>query len=327
MARLQSRPGSAQDAPRLTPAAARQLLEPCLQQLGQALVGKQMVVRHALTCMLAGGHLLIEDLPGMGKTLLGHALARSCGLSFARIQFTSDLLPADVLGASVFSREHERFDFRPGPVFAQVVLADEINRSTPRTQSALLEAMEEGQVTSEGMSRPLPQPFLVVATQNPAFQHGTYPLPESQLDRFLLRISIGYPSADAEREILLGQDRRELLRGLRPTLSAEVLQQLQAAARQVATSDALIDYLQRLVNATRVDPALAWGLSPRAALALLAAARAWALVAGRDHVLPEDVQAVFPAVAVHRLRPAQAEQGQDATTLVNALLASVSVVA
>lgn len=306
---------------------AHALLEPCLAQVGRVMLGKDHVIRQAVACLLAGGHLLIEDLPGMGKTVLAHALASSFGLSFARVQFTSDLLPADVLGVSIFRRESETFEFQPGPIFAQVVLADEINRSTPKTQSALLEAMEEGQVTSDGVSRVLPEPFFVIATQNPVFQSGTYPLPESQLDRFLFRISIGYPDAAAERQLLLGQDRRELLRSLQPRLNESELQQLRAVVQSVTVAESLLDYVQRLVHYTRTDPAFAWGLSPRAALALLAAARAWALLEGRGYVVPEDVQAIMPAVAGHRLRAiAEHGAGADGGALVAQALQAVDVV-
>jgi MoxR-like ATPase len=261
-------------------------------------------VRLALACLLARGHLLIEDIPGVGKTTLAHVLARLLGLQFQRIQFTSDMLPADILGVSIFDREQGNFHFHPGPIFAQIVLADEINRATPKTQSALLEAMEERQVTAEGQTRPLPAPFFVIATQNPSHQIGTFPLPESQLDRFLMRIELGYPDRAAERELLAGADRRELLAELAPCISPAELQRHQDEVRQVRVADALIDYVQALAAHTRKSANWQAGLSPRAALAMIAAARAWAWLSGRDHVLPEDVQAVLPGIAGHRLRSA-----------------------
>ncbi|MBK8579629.1 MAG: MoxR family ATPase [Candidatus Accumulibacter sp.] len=266
------------------------------------ILGKPAQTRLALCCLLAKGHLLIEDLPGVGKTTLAHTLARLLGFQFARVQFTSDMLPADILGVSIFDRERGNFRFLPGPVFSQVLLADEINRATPKTQSALLEAMEEGQVTTEGETRPLPQPFFVIATQNPSNQVGTFPLPESQLDRFLLRIELGYPDHDAERSLLESGGRRAQLPALSACLGAGEFAQLQQRAAAIHTSPALLDYLQLLVEATRKQPRFVHGLSPRAALSLLSAARAWAFTGGRQMVLPEDVQAVLPAVARHRLR-------------------------
>lgn len=279
-------------ARRLTEAASRVIL------------GKEHAVRLALACILARGHLLIEDIPGVGKTTLAHVLAHLLGLRFQRIQFTSDMLPADILGVSVFDQRAASFRFHPGPVFAQLVLADEINRATPKAQSALLEAMEERQISAEGQTWALPEPFFVIATQNPADQIGTFALPESQLDRFLMRLSLGYPDRAAERALLAGEDRRTLLDGLTAVLQPGELDALFAAARAVAVSERLLDYLQALLTESRRGVAFALGLSPRAGLGLLAAARAWALLAGRDHVLPEDVQAVLPAVAGHRLRPA-----------------------
>ncbi|HEX8987225.1 MAG TPA: AAA family ATPase [Rhodocyclaceae bacterium] len=275
-----------------------------IEAAGRVILGKEHQLRLALACLLARGHLLIEDLPGMGKTTLAHALARLLGLDFQRIQFTSDMLPADIIGVSVFDREKGDFHFHAGPVFAQLVLADEVNRATPKTQSALLEAMEERQVTAEGRTRALPAPFFVIATQNPAHQIGTFPLPESQLDRFLMRIELGYPDREAERALLAGSDRRAMLAELAPCLDTKTLLELQAATAGVQVSPALIEYVQALVDFTRSSPQWQTGLSPRAALALVAAARAWALIAGRSHVLPEDVQAVLPGVAIHRLRPA-----------------------
>ncbi len=272
-----------------------------LEAAGRIILGKQRELRLALTCLIARGHLLIEDVPGVGKTTLAQVLARLMGLQFQRIQFTSDLLPADILGVSIFDRETSAFRFHPGPVFAQLILADEINRATPKTQSALLEAMEERQVTADGETFPLSEPFFVIATQNPAHQIGTFPLPESQLDRFLLRMHLGYPDRKAERALLQGEDRRILLERQAPVSRPEEILELQMAAQEVHVADALIDYLQALLGATRSNPELAAGLSPRAGLGLLAAARAWALLDGRDHVLPEDVQTLFPHVAAHRL--------------------------
>jgi MoxR-like ATPase len=271
---------------------------------GSIILGKETQVRLALACLLARGHLLIEDLPGVGKTTLAHVLARSLGLQFQRIQFTSDMLPADIIGVSVYERESGVFKFHPGPVFAQVILADEVNRATPKTQSALLEAMEEHQVTAEGETRKLPSPFFVIATQNPSEQVGTFPLPESQLDRFTMRIELGYPERDAERALLAGTDRRDLLASLAPCMTIAELEGLQGAVQRVHVSPALLDYVQALVEHTRRSSDYVAGLSPRAALALVHSARAWALVEGRDKVLPEDVQAILPGVAAHRLRPA-----------------------
>ncbi|EIU1682707.1 AAA family ATPase [Pseudomonas aeruginosa] len=298
-------------------------LEACLKAVDEILLGKDRQVRLALACLLARGHLLIEDLPGMGKTTLSHALARVLGLSFQRIQFTSDLLPGDILGTSVYDKDSGQFVFHPGPVFAELVLADEINRATPKSQSALLEAMEEGQVTIEGATRPLPEPFFVIATQNPASQGGTFSLPESQLDRFLMRLSLGYPGRAAERSLLLGEARRDLLPRLEPLLDHAALAAFQAEVPKVRASDALVDYVLRLVEATRTQPAFALGLSPRGSLALLAAARAWALLAGRDYVIPEDVQAVLPAVAGHRLRDQADPTGHGGGALVQWLLREV----
>lgn len=284
-----------------------------LDAANRIILGKSHDLALALTCMIARGHLLIEDVPGVGKTTLAHVLARLIGLQYQRIQFTSDLLPADIVGVSIYDREDGSFRFHPGPLFAQLILADEINRATPKTQSALLEAMEEHQVTADGRTLALPEPFFVIATQNPTYQIGTFPLPESQLDRFLMRISLGYPDRDAERALLMGEDRRSLLETQQPVVHPDQLVALQQAARQIITSEALVDYVQRLLVATRQSAAFSTGLSPRAGLGLLSAARAWALVQGRDHVLPEDVQMVFPHLAGHRLfmagdgRPARAE--------------------
>lgn len=276
-------------------------LERVFAQVNRIILGKDHQIRMALSCLLAGGHLLIEDIPGVGKTTLAHALASTLGLGFQRIQFTSDLLPADIIGVSVYDREAASFKFHPGPIFTQVLLADEVNRATPKTQSALLEAMEERQVTTEGETRALPEPFFVIATQNPSHQVGTFALPESQLDRFLMRIQLGYPGADAERALLQGTSRRTLLSQLEPCIGPEELANLCAGVTRVHASAALIDYLQALIRYTRTAPELAAGLSPRAGLALLQAARAWALMDARSEVLPEDVQAVIPGVVGHRL--------------------------
>jgi MoxR-like ATPase len=300
-------------------------LDPVIAAASRIILGKEKQVRLALACLLARGHLLIEDLPGVGKTTLAHALARLLGLDFQRIQFTSDMLPADILGVSVFDRETGAFRFHPGPVFAQLVLADEVNRATPKAQSALLEAMEERQVTAEGETRRLPEPFFVIATQNPSHQIGTFPLPESQLDRFLMRIELGYPDQAAERELLAGADRREVMADMRPCLAAADLLSYQQAVREVRATEPLIDYVQALVAHTRQSPAWQTGLSPRAALALLAAARAWAWLAGRNHVLPEDVQAVLPGVACHRLHPAGDGNAQPAADVAAKLIEAVPI--
>ncbi len=278
-------------------------LSDLVNQISTIIVGKRPQIEDCVACLLAGGHLLIEDVPGVGKTTLAHAIAVSLGLRFSRTQFTADLMPSDLIGVSVYERTKEAFVFHPGPVFAHVLLADEINRAGPKTQSALLEAMEEHQVTAEGETRRLPEPFFVIATQNPSHNVGTFPLPESQLDRFLMRIELGYPDRDAERALLQGEDRRDMIEHLVPAMNAEELVSLQAAVRQVHASPALVDYIQAIVEHTRRSPDYFSGLSPRAALALLGAARAWALMEGRDRVLPEDVQAVLPGVAGHRLHP------------------------
>jgi MoxR-like ATPase len=279
-------------------------LAPVLQTLGTILLGKERQLRLAMSCMLARGHLLIEDMPGVGKTTLALALARVLGLQFQRVQFTSDLLPADILGVSIYEQAAGRFRFHPGPIFAQLVLADEVNRASPKTQSALLEAMEERQVTAEGETRILPEPFFVIATQNPAEQIGTFPLPESQLDRFLMRINLGYPPRDAERTLLSERDRRDLLSETPPALTSTQLLELQGRARDVKVSPALLDYVLALVEHTRRMPGLRMGLSPRAGLALRRAAQAWAFIEGRSGVIPEDVQVVFTSVVSHRLMAA-----------------------
>jgi MoxR-like ATPase len=296
-------------------------------QVGSVVVGKQPQIRLALACLLARGHLLIEDLPGVGKTTLAHALAISLGLAFKRVQFTNDLLPADIVGVSVYERDNNRFVFHPGPVFSQVLLADEINRASPKTQSALLEAMEERQVSVEGEARRLPEPHFVIATQNPQDQIGTFPLPESQLDRFLMCIELGYPDPKSERALLEGQDRRDLLAGLRPRMSPQELVEAQQSLRQIRTAPPLLDYVQNLLTQSRRTALFAEGLSPRAGLALLQAARAWAMLDGRNHVLPDDVQAVLTAVAGHRLRPAKgsATGHRARAELVAELVKSVAV--
>jgi MoxR-like ATPase len=278
-------------------------LQRVIQQVGRVILGKEKQVKLALACMLARGHLLIEDLPGVGKTTLAHVLARSLGLNFHRIQFTSDMLPADIIGVSIYDRESGQFKFHPGPVFSQLILADEVNRATPKTQSALLEAMEEHQVTAEGQTRRLPEPFFVIATQNPSHQVGTFPLPESQLDRFQMRIELGYPDREAERALLQGVERRDMIALLEPCLNPGELVELQQLVKRVHISPALFDYIQAIVEHTRRSPEFVTGLSPRAALALASCSRAWALIDGRDHVLPEDLQAVLPGVATHRLHP------------------------
>ncbi|XKH00607.1 AAA family ATPase [Marinobacter nauticus] len=300
----------------------KQTIDRVVTELNTILLGKEPQVRLAVCSLLARGHLLIEDIPGMGKTTLSHALAKIMGLSYQRIQFTNDLLPADLLGYAMFDKQAGDLVFHPGPIFSQLVLADEINRASPRTQSALLEAMEERQVSIEGETRPLPTPFFVIATQNPIEQGGTFPLPESQLDRFLMRLRLGYPDPKAERELLEGEDRRALTDRLKTLLPREQLQSLQQAVERVSASPALLDYLQRLLEQSRRMPGLIYGLSPRAGLGLLRAAKAWALMAGRDHVLPDDLQAVFPAVAEHRLE--QGESGKSAER-VRQLLTTVSV--
>jgi MoxR-like ATPase len=301
-------------------------IDSAVAEVGSVLLGKEAQVRLALCCLLSRGHLLIEDLPGMGKTTLSHALAEVLGLSYRRVQFTSDLLPADILGVSVYDRNDASFSFHPGPIFTQVLLADEINRTTPRTQSALLEAMAEGQVTVEGETRPLPEPFFVIATQNPIHQAGTYPLPESQLDRFLMRLQLGYPDPQAERQMLLSKHSGQRSAApLRRCLNVAQLREFRAAVAEVQVADSLLDYLQRLVAFTRQSREFAVGLSPRGALALLDCARSWAFMAGRRHVVPEDLQAVLAAVAGHRLVPSGDYAG-DGQALVDLLQRSVDVI-
>ncbi len=300
-------------------------LKNILHQTEQIILGKPQQIRLALACLLARGHLLIEDLPGVGKTTLAHVLARTLGLQFQRIQFTSDLLPADILGVSVYQRDSSEFKFHPGPIFAQMILADEINRATPKAQSALLEAMEEQQVTIEGTTRKLSDPFFVIATQNPTHHLGTFPLPESQLDRFLLRIQMGYPDAHAERGLLSGLDRREMIAKLSPQMESSELLSLQQRAKRGFVSPALLDYVQAILRHTREAARYKHGLSPRAGLALLAAARAWALLDERDAVLPEDVQAVLPGVVNHRLQVIGEQQMQSGDLLARELIQAVAI--
>jgi MoxR-like ATPase len=298
---------------------AQRRLDDALAAVGQVVLGKERQIRLALACFLARGHLLIEDLPGVGKTTLAHVLAQVLGLEFKRIQFTSDLLPADILGVSIYQPDTQHFHFHRGPIFAQLVLADEINRATPKTQSALLEAMEERQVTSDGLTLNLPEPFFVIATQNPHHLIGTFPLPESQLDRFLMRLELGYPDNRAERALLKGRDRRDLLNEVVPAMDAATLIVLQQQAAQLHAADALLDYIQLLIAATRESPALAVGLSPRGGLALLRAARAWALLEGRSLVVPDDVQAVAVAVIGHRVRFAPDARTDAISELIEAI--------
>jgi MoxR-like ATPase len=301
------------------------LIDAAVDEVATVLLGKESQIRLAICCLLASGHLLIEDLPGMGKTTLSHALAQVLGLSYKRVQFTSDLLPADILGLSIYHRDDHSFHFHPGPIFTQVLLADEINRSTPRTQSALLEAMAEGQVTLEGETRALPSPFFVIATQNPLEQSGTYPLPESQLDRFLMRIELGYPGAVAERAMLRGSAAAAQKGTLKRCIDESALAGIRAAVDDVHVSDSLLDYIQRIAARSRSGGEFAVGLSPRGLLALLRSAKTWALMDDRDHALPDDVQAVLPAVTAHRLQPGGGFSG-DGLALVALLRRDVDVV-
>ncbi len=303
---------------------AQHKLKSLISQLNTVIVGKDTQVQDCVACLLAGGHLLIDDVPGVGKTTLAHALARTFGLQFSRVQFTSDLMPSDLSGVSIYERNKEAFVFHPGPIFAQVLLADEINRASPKTQSALLEAMEEKQVTIEGQTRPLPQPFFVIATQNPLDQIGTYALPESQLDRFLMRISLGYPDRAAERELLTGQDRRSVVEHLPSLLEPGELQQLQQLVQAIHTTAPLLDYVQDLIAATRSGQWFLQGLSPRAGIAVLRVAKAQALLSGRDYVAPDDVQAVLPQAIAHRLVPV-GDSGRGALEQVHAMLEAVAL--
>jgi MoxR-like ATPase len=305
--------------------AGREALQKARAALGGIILDKDRQIALALACLLARGHLLIEDLPGLGKTTLAQALARILGLSYRRIQFTSDLLPADIVGVSVFRKESGEFEFQPGPIFAQLILADEVNRATPKAQSALLEAMEENQVSVDGDTRALPRPFFVVATQNPADQIGTFPLPESQLDRFLMRLALGYPNAENERELIIGEDRRAMLNDVQAAMTPEILIALQAAVTQVHMSDHLVDYIQALVRQTRESPDIEIGLSPRGAQALAAAARSHAFVERHSGVFPDDVQAVFGSIAGHRLKPADNTSFRSPAEMCQHVLDSVAI--
>jgi MoxR-like ATPase len=305
--------------------AQRAVLDRARTSLGTIILGKDEQISLAIACLLARGHLLIEDLPGLGKTMLAQALSRVLGLTFRRIQFTSDLLPADIIGVSVFRQNSGEFEFQPGPVFSQLILADEVNRATPKAQSALLEAMEEHQVSVDGNTRELPVPFFVVATQNPGDQIGTFPLPESQLDRFLMRIEIGYPNEESERELIAGEDRRAMLKNIDAVTTPEMLIALQQAASKVPVTDALISYVQALVRHTRESAEIEIGLSPRGAQALVAAARAYAYVENHAGVYPDDVQAVFAAVAGHRLKPAGSTRFRSPAELCQHVLDSVAI--
>ncbi|MEZ2417702.1 AAA family ATPase [Luteibacter sp. RCC_6_2] len=300
----------------------RHRLDAALAQVNGVLLGKPRQVKLAFTCLIAGGHLLLEDVPGVGKTTLAHALAATFDLDFQRIQFTSDLLPSDIIGVSVYERETGEFRFHPGSIFTSLLLADEINRATPKSQSALLEAMAEGQVTVDGVTRELPRPFFVVATQNPLDLAGTFPLPDSQLDRFMLRLSLDYPDPAAERALLTGEDRRDMMASLTPRLDVTAIGQLHAAAQSVKVSPALLDYLQALLAASRKHNEVRVGLSPRAGLALLAASRSWALLSGRDYVIPEDLQTVFVPAAAHRLVPGR---GSHREAIARSILAETAV--
>lgn len=303
----------------------KKLLDQLISQAGDIILGKEHVMRLALTCVLAKGHLLIEDIPGVGKTTMAHLLARLLGMQYQRIQFTSDMLPADIIGVSIYDRERESFRFHPGPIFSQLILADEINRATPKAQSALLEAMEERQVTVEGETRKLPQPFFVIATQNPSYQIGTFPLPESQLDRFLMRLEIGYPDAKSERKLLSGAERRDMLETITPCIDQAQLISIQRQVDNIFVSDALLDYCQDLLEFSRTSPRFHHGLSPRAGLALLRNARAWALLEGRDKVLPEDIQDVLTATVSHRLHSTSDTGVNEGGQLAQHLLDSVPI--
>jgi MoxR-like ATPase len=304
---------------------ASEAFEELITCANKIILGKDLTIRLALSCMLAQGHLLIEDQPGVGKTTLANVLANLLGLSLQRIQFTSDLLPADILGVSVYSRESESFSFHPGPIFAQLILADEVNRATPRAQSALLEAMEEQQVTIEGVTRSLPDPFFLIATQNPSNQIGTFPLPESQLDRFTMRVTLGYPNAEAERELLKGRDRRAILAESRAIISDVELRKFQSQVKNVQVADALLNYLQNLLEFSRISSDFSNGLSPRSGLAILHCAKAWALMHGHEHVLPEDVQAVIPSVIGHRLKLTQDENVASHESIAETLIKQVPI--
>jgi len=309
----------------VAPAAAPAALSAALAALETVILGKPRQIRLCLACLLARGHLLIEDVPGVGKTTLAHALAHLLGLAWQRVQFTSDLLPADIIGVSIFDRSHQRFEFRRGPIFTQLLLADEVNRASPRTQSALLEAMEERQVSADGTTYRLPDVFFVVATQNPHEQLGTFALPESQLDRFLMRVTLGYPDSAHERELLRGGERRDLLPEMPPAMNAAAVLTMQHEVRRVFVADALLDYCQSLIACTRERADLKLGLSPRAGQGLLRAAQSWSYLAGRNAVLPEDVQAVLPSVVAHRLERREPGDSPDGEALAAEIMRSVPV--
>lgn len=303
-----------------------EMVQVTVAEVSKALLGKEHQIRLSLCCLFSGGHLLLEDLPGMGKTTLSYALAKALGMQYNRIQFTSDLLPADILGISIYDQSSGQFSFHSGPIFNQLVLADEINRTTPKTQSALLEAMEEHQVTVEGETRRLPDPFFVIATQNPVNLAGTYPLPESQLDRFLMRLRLGYPDQRAERELLEMDTERDKVESVQQCLQLQQVTDFRKRSAQVKASSALLDYVQRLIAFTRSHEEFHFGLSPRGSLALMRAAKTWALMCGRDHVVPEDVQTVLPAVVEHRLRAMSDEDGHTGAALVQRLLSEVDII-
>lgn len=306
------------------PQSMQQSIQSAIQLIETIIVGKPEQIKLAVCCLLASGHCLIEDLPGVGKTTLSNAIARVFGLNFSRIQFTSDLLPADILGVSIFDPQLQQFNFHPGPVFSNCVLADEMNRATPKTQSALLEAMEERQITIDGSTKKLQQPFFVIGTQNPLDQSGTFPLPESQLDRFMMKLNLGYPNEKAERALLAGQNRQQLIEQLEPAMKTDYLLQLQAKVEDIHVSEALLDYVQLLVAATRNNQYFVYGLSPRAALALVKASRAWALMNARDYVEPGDVKAVFSAISCHRLIPAE-QLSHSSHSLVEKILQQIAI--
>lgn len=303
------------------------LVKGIVEQVSAVFQGKEHQLKLALACLFSQGHLLIEDLPGMGKTTLAISLAKALGLEYSRVQFTSDLLPADILGVSIFHQQSANFEFRPGPIFSQLLLADEINRTSPKTQSALLEAMEERHVTIDGQSHPLPKPFFVIATQNPVYQDGTYPLPESQLDRFLMCINLGYPDAHVERALLVGDDPRHKLNGIQCSVSPEDWQTFYSAHSEVLVSDALLDYVQRIIEYTRTSQAFAHGISTRAALSLMRCAKTWAWLHGRDHLLPDDIQTLLPSVVGHRVKGHGDRQVQSSSSLITQALNDVDVLA
>lgn len=317
---------TAQSRTQIVESHSSQLVAKAVAEVGKALLGKEHQIRLALCCLFSGGHLLVEDLPGMGKTTLSYALAKALGLDFNRIQFTSDLLPADILGISIFDQNTSQFTFHPGPIFSQLVLADEINRTTPKTQSALLEAMEERQVTVEGETRSLPDPFFVIATQNPVTLSGTYPLPESQLDRFLMRLKLGYPDQKAERELLEMSTERDKIKEVSQCLTLADIEQFRKQSAEVVASESLLDYVQRLIAFTRGKEEYHFGLSPRGSLAMMRAAKTWALMCGRNHVIPEDIQTIMPAVVAHRLRAISDDEGSSGSALVQRMLNEVDVI-